>query len=86
MIKNILRLLAASTSFVALLLAGNSAIALTPSDLSVDQVSSSMISLNVVSPTLQSIAIGNNKQNPLAHLGCNCAVCTQGVNQSNSGV
>ena len=71
MIKSILRLLAASTSFVALLLITNSAIAATPIDNPLNRVESSIVSLNVITPSLESISNGND--NLLDHLGCSCA-------------
>lgn len=78
MIKSILRLLAASTSFVALLLITNSAIAVTSVDLA--RVEPAHLNLNVVSPTLQSIGNSNILQE---HLGCSCAVCTRGLERTN---
>ncbi len=82
MIKSILRLLAASTSFVALLLMTNSAIAATSIDYTVNQVEPSVVSINVVSPSLQLIGNGNN--NLVDHLGCSCAECTQEIEQTSS--
>lgn len=84
MIKSILRLLAASTSFVALLLTTKSAIAATPIDYPINQVESPVVSLNVVSPTLQ--LIGNTNDNLLDHLGCSCGVCNPGMNQTTSNI
>ncbi|MGF1588446.1 MAG: hypothetical protein ACFCU7_04220 [Pleurocapsa sp.] len=78
MIKNILRLLAASTSFVALLLVTNSAIAATPQEKI--QVELPHLTLNVISPSLQLVS-QDSKNTLLDHLGCSCAVCTQGINQ-----
>ena len=80
MIKSILRLFAASTSFVALLLITNSAITATPIDNPLNQVELSVVSLNVISPSLQSMSNGND--NLLDHLGCSCAMCTQGIKQT----
>lgn len=76
MIKTILRLLAASTSFVALLLITNSAIALTePTGIELPQ-----LSLNLISPSLQ---LASDRSNTLSeHLGCSCAVCTQSIQAS----
>lgn len=82
MIKGILRLLATSASFVALLLTTNSAIAATTIDDPINQIESSVVSLNVVSPHWQ--LIGNANNNLLDHLGCACAACTQGITQTNS--
>ena len=73
MIKTILRLLAASTSFVALLLITNSAIALTePTGIELPQ-----LSLNLISPSLQLVSDRGNTLSE--HLGCSCAVCTQSI-------
>ena len=76
MIKTILRLLAASTSFVALLLVTNSAIALTePTAIELPQ-----LSLNLISPALQ---LASDRGNALSeHLGCSCGVCTQSIQVS----
>lgn len=84
MIKNILRLLAASASFVALLLTTNSAIAGTTINDSPNQIEPSVVSLNVVSPNLQ--LIGNNNDNLLDHLGCSCGVCTQNIKTAESNL
>lgn len=81
MIKSVLRLLAASTSFVALLLVTHSAIAATPLDKA--QVELHHLSLNVISPSLQLVSQDSNNT-LLDHLGCSCAVCTQGINQTSS--
>ena len=76
MFKNILRLLAASTSFVALLLITNSAIALTSNNNAVSQLRSPAVSLNAVSPSLE--FIGSSKTLS-THLGCSCATCVQSI-------
>lgn len=76
MFKNILRLLAASTSFVALLFVTNSAIALTAADNTVEPLRSSSVSLNVISPSLE--LIGNSKTLS-THMGCSCADCVQQI-------
>lgn len=74
MLKNILRLMAVSASFVALLLVTNPAIATTP--LTIDHHwRSSVISLNVVSPVLQA----SNTNTLINHFGCSCAVCIQSL-------
>ena len=74
MFKYILRLLAASTSLVALLLVTNSAIAASPANNSLDRFDSAPVSLNVISPSLQS----NNDSDTLSqHMGCTCAACMQ---------
>ena len=72
MIKSILRLLAASTSFVALLLITNSAtaVALEPTQIELPQ-----LSLNIIGPTLQ--LASDRDRTSLDHLGCSCGVCTQ---------
>jgi hypothetical protein len=80
MLKNLLRLLATSTSLVALLLFANISLAapsidnaLTPT---VKNSESQLVNLNVISPALK---LTNQSDNPLLqHLGCSCAVCTQG--------
>lgn len=77
MIKTILRLLATSTSFVALLFVTNSAIAAMPIEQPITQIETSVVSLSVISPTLQLIGNGNNDLPN--HLGCTCAVCVSGV-------
>jgi hypothetical protein len=78
MIKSILRLLAASTSFVALLLITNSAIAAAPVDLArIESPQLNIVNLNVISPALQ--LAGN--ENISEHLGCSCGLCTQSINQ-----
>ncbi|MEM7761405.1 MAG: hypothetical protein AAF298_25235 [Cyanobacteria bacterium P01_A01_bin.40] len=96
MLKNLLRLLATSSSLVALLLLTNSAIsfrgfepigsvgviAANPIDNSVNYVESAVVSLNVVAPTLQ--LHGNFHDEQLADLGCGCAVCTQASKPTNN--
>ena len=74
MFKYILRLLAASTSLVALLLVTNSAIAATPSNNSPAKFSSTTISLNVISPSLQ---LNKDSDTSSQHLGCTCPTCMQ---------
>ncbi|MEO1670411.1 MAG: hypothetical protein AAFR77_06415 [Cyanobacteria bacterium J06631_2] len=77
MFKNILRLFAASASFVALLLITSPAIA-TPAVANLDtQFDMPSISLNIISPSLQ-----QDSNILLEHLGCTCAVCTQGQEQT----
>lgn len=77
MIKSILRLLAASTSFVALLLITNSAIA-APVDLArIESPQLNIVNLNVISPALQ--LAGND--NISEHLGCSCGLCTQNIDR-----
>jgi len=73
MFKNILRLLAASTSFVALLLITNSAIALSPNEDAPSQTS--VVNLNLVSPSLTMVS--NSDLN--SHLGCSCATCVEQI-------
>ena len=85
MIKNLLRLLAVSTSFVALVLLTNPAMAASQIDNSLAQTVAhqpvlQQVSLNVISPSLESITQENDS--PIAHLGCSCAVCTQAVEQT----
>lgn len=82
MLKNLLRLLAASTSLVTLLLFANTAVATTTDNFlpqTVNQLELQLVNLNVISPTLELTNQSNNTL--LQHLGCSCAVCTQGINQ-----
>ncbi len=82
MLKNLLRLLATSASLVALLLFANTAIAATTDNfllLTVKQPELELVNLNVISPGLELTNQYNNTL--LQHLGCSCAVCTQGINQ-----
>jgi hypothetical protein len=80
MLKNILRLLATSASFVALLFATNQAIA---TNLTVEhQLQSPVVSLNIFSPTLQ---LANNNT-LLDHFGCSCAVCIQSLEQNTNRI
>ena len=90
MIKNLLRLLASSATFVAVMLVANVAIAnpnSSPKPLQVNDKSAfaieqqSSVNLNVVSPFLMS---AHQSSSSLAvHFGCSCGVCTQGINTSN---
>jgi hypothetical protein len=91
MLKYILRLVAASTSFVALLFLTHSAIAATPIT-NLDQqwrlgsaypAGSPVVSLNVVSPSLQ-LANNQNTSSDVAldHFGCACATCIQSLGQT----
>ena len=73
MINTILRLLAASASFLALLLFTNSTTLVAP--LEPTQVQPPSISLNLISPSLQ--LAGDRAYSLTEHLGCSCAVCTQ---------
>jgi hypothetical protein len=79
MLKNILRLLAASASFVALLLVTNPAIATTPVTTADYQLRSPVVSLSVVSPSLQ---LASNTDTLVDHVGCSCALCTQSLRRS----
>ncbi|MEL6910387.1 MAG: hypothetical protein AAFR62_08045 [Cyanobacteria bacterium J06629_2] len=72
MLKNILRLLAASASFVALLFVTNPAIAAPAPASPSTQFTAPAINLSIMSPSLQ-----ENSNTLLEHLGCTCAVCTQ---------
>ena len=77
MLKNILRLFAASASFVALLLITSPAIA-TPAVANLDtQFEIPHLSLSVISPSLR-----EDSNTLLEHLGCTCAVCTQSQAQT----
>lgn len=91
MIKNLLRILASSATFVAVMLITNTAIAQPGIDISsaqMDRVSasqagSSFINLSQISSSLKPY----KSDNPLLdHLGCSCAVCTQGVTPGSSNV
>mgnify|MGYP003433354150 FL=1 len=80
MLKNILRLLAASASFVALLFITNQPIA---ANLTVEhQLQSPVVSLNILSPSLQ---VANNNT-LLNHFGCSCAVCIQSLEQNTNQI
>lgn len=74
MFKNILRLLAACISFVALLFITRPAIATTTVTTAEQQLQSPAVNLNVVSPSLQ---IAGNTDALVNHVGCTCATCTQ---------
>lgn len=84
MMKNLLRLLAASASFVALLLVANTAIAAPKINNSlaqtVNQTALQQVSLNVISPDLELINEQNNSM--FDHLGCSCSICTQAVEKT----
>ena len=82
MIKSILRLLAASTSFVALLLITNSAIAAPVDFARIESPQLNIVNLNVISPALQLAGNENSLSEHLSeHLGCSCGLCTQSINQ-----
>ncbi len=83
MLKSILRLLAASTSFVALLLITNSAIATLLVHSALSQAESSAISLNVVNPVLQ--LVGDQDNNLLHSLSCCCDACARSTISLNQG-
>jgi hypothetical protein len=78
MLKNILRLLAACVSFVALLFITSPAIASTTVATAEHQVQSPpvnlAVNLNVVSPSLQ---LASNSGTLVNHVGCSCVACTQ---------
>ncbi|MEM6614032.1 MAG: hypothetical protein AAF652_17595 [Cyanobacteria bacterium P01_C01_bin.72] len=77
MLKNILRLFAASASFVALLLITSPAIA-TPAVANLDtQLGMPHLNLSVISPSLR-----ENSNILLEHFGCTCAICTQSQAQT----
>jgi hypothetical protein len=82
MLKYILRLVAASTSFVALLFITHPAIATFPIPNLDQQWRSPVVSLNVVSGSLQ---LANNQDVfpdvALNHFGCACATCIQSLEQ-----
>ena len=81
MIKYLISLITTVASFVALLLFGNTAVANPVANSTVTQAPSDtvmeVVNLNVNSPFLQL----NNQTaaSNFDHLGCSCAVCTQGV-------
>ena len=75
MFKNVLRLLAASASFVALLLIANPAI-VSSTDNSISQVESPTFNLNVISPSLELIGSSKTLSN---HIGCSCTTCVQSI-------
>ena len=77
MFKSILSLLAASTSFVALLLITNSAIATTLNHYTMSQAKSSSISLNIVSPVLE--LVSSQQNNHLDSSNCCCDTCVQNI-------
>jgi hypothetical protein len=79
MLKNILRLLAACASFVALLFITSPAIASTPVTTADYQLRSPVVSLSVVSPSLQ---LASNTDTLVDHVGCACAACTQSLRRS----
>ena len=81
MIKYLISLMTTVASFVALLLFGNTAVANPVANSTVTQAPSDtvmeVVNLNVNSPFLQ---LNNPTADSIfAHLGCSCAVCTQGV-------
>lgn len=76
MLKNILRLLAASTSFVALLLIANATVATSSITDFDSQLRSPTVSLNVVSPVWQ---LASNQDLALNHFGCSCDACVQSL-------
>lgn len=81
MLKNLLRLLVSSATFVALMLVANIAIANPAKSITTLQVDhqqpSLSVNLNVVSPSLEFIAQSHNSLSD--HLGCSCGVCTQTI-------
>jgi hypothetical protein len=78
MLKNILRLLAACVSFVALLFITSPATASTTVVTTEHQLQSPAVNLavnlNVVSPSLQ---LAGNTDTLVNHAGCTCAACTK---------
>lgn len=91
MIKNLLRILASSATFVAVMLVANVAIAQADTEISftqTNQVSASQARTSFVNLSQISTSLKPYKSdNPLLdHLGCSCAVCTQGVTPGNSNV
>lgn len=79
MIKSLINLLAASASFVALLLVANTAVAVSPMTNSIMQTVAQpaieQVSLNMISPSLELTAGQSNAI--FEHFGCSCTVCSQ---------
>lgn len=88
MINYLLRLLAASTSFIALLLVANTAFAApqidSPLSQTINQPALQRVSLNVLSPALQLAHQPHNILNE--HLGCSCATCIQALGQTSNTI
>lgn len=82
MIGRLISIITTFVSFIGLLLMGNNAMANPVQNSALTQVPSNnnvveMVNLNVSSPFLQS-----NNKTPISlfeHLGCCCALCTQGT-------
>ena len=88
MMKNLLCLLAASASFVALLLVANTAIAAPKIDNSlaqtINQTTLQQVSLNVISPNLEFVNEQNNSI--FDHLSCSCSICTQAIEETSISI
>ncbi|MCC0176513.1 hypothetical protein I4641_05910 [Waterburya agarophytonicola K14] len=88
MIKNLLRLLASSATFVAVMLVANITVAAPQIDntsiLTTARSQSSLVSLNVVSPSLVFDCQPNHFLSD--SLGCSCAVCTQGIESTSNNI
>jgi hypothetical protein len=82
MLKYILRLVAGSVSFVALLFITHPAIASTPITNLDQQWRSPVVSLNVVSASLQFNHQDVLPDAALDHFGCACATCIQSLGQT----
>ena len=86
MIKNLLRLLASSASFVAVLLIANMAIAAPQVDnyqpQIVDRAGLESVNLNLVSSTLKLIPYSEHTSGD--RLGCSCTACTQAISSNNN--
>lgn len=86
MLKNLLRLLASSASFVAVLLITNMAIAAPQLDnyqlQIVNPAGLEPVNLNLVSSTLELVPHSDNILGD--RLGCSCAACTQAKSSINS--
>ncbi len=81
MLKYLISLMTAFASLMAFLVMGNTAVANSVENSTVDQTTShiatEIVNLNVSSPFLQ---LNNKTATPIfEHLGCSCAVCTQGT-------
>jgi hypothetical protein len=84
MIKSLINLLAASASFLALLLVANTALATPQITNSVVQTLAQpiieQVSLNLLSPSLQLSAGQSNSISE--YFGCSCAACSQAARDS----
>lgn len=88
MLKNLLRLLATSVTFIALAIFPNTALAASLVDNSLAETVKPPLleefSLNVISPYLKST--NELSKSPLNHWGCSCGACFQGVAKPNNNI